>query len=325
MPNTNPVADNKSVLRYMEDESGPKPRLWPLGALSQNCAGQDIASYFEMYEEGVRVFTDGDNSIQASDLLLRAIEYIGVFGGIVMHHPEDKHLAGAGIAHESLKAVQLGLKTKPAIAELLQVIRDLELASFATAPLILHKLSLAESIQKVREYTVDRKRSIAVSVSANNLLFSELQLESFDSNYKLRPVLRTEDDRKQLWECVKNGWVDFLVSDHRPKEVEEKVKEFDLAAFGAIGLQTAIPALFDHYYDELSEEQWAALLSLNPRHWLQIPTPVLACSSPIDFTLVDLNSPWKFSKDNNFSGSDNSPWFEHTFQHKIVGTFCATN
>lgn len=325
MPNTQPVADNKSVIRYLLNESGEKPRLWPLGALSQNCEGKDIASYFEMFEEGVRVFTDGDLSVQASDLILRAMEYSSAFGGIVMHHPEDKFLAGNGMAHESIHAVQLGLKTKPAIAEVLQVIRDLELASFASAPLILHKLSLPASIQKVQEYRSTRNLQIAVSVSVNNLLFNEQKLENFDSNFKFRPVLRTNEDQTALWDCVKNGEIDFLVSDHRPREVEEKVKEFDLAKSGASGLQTTVPALFDRFYSEITEERWVDLLSFNPRKWLQIPLPVLECGQPVDVTLLDSQQSWVYSTDNNQSASTNSPWMGHSFQTKILGTFYKSN
>lgn len=320
MPNTVPVADNKSVIRYLQ-AADSNPRLWPMGALSQNCEGKDLAEFFEMYEEGVQVFTDGDKSIQAADLLLRAMEYASAFGGIVMHHPEDQALAGSGMAHESLLAVKLGLKTKPALAEYLQVIRDLELAAFTNCPIILHKLSLPESVQLVDRAKKMQGVSVATTISANNLFFNEDCLESFDSRFKLRPVLRTKAQQSELWDCVKNGMVDMIVSDHRPRDVEEKVKEFDLALSGATGLETTIPALFDLFYQELTASRWIDLLSFNPRKWMGIPLPVLALGAPVDFTLIDFNQPWKFSQSNTQSLAANSPWLDHTFKHRIVRTF----
>ncbi len=321
MPTTQPVADNKSVIRFINSITSPNPHIWPMGALSVGCEGKDIAEYYELYEEGVLVFTDGDNSIQANDLLLRAMEYTSAFGGVILHHPEDKALAGKGMAHESLLAVKLGLKMKPALAETLQVRRDLELANFANTRLILHKLSMPESVELAEKFKQENQLNLAVTVSINNLLFNEKALEPFDSRFKLHPVLRSPEHQKGLWECVRNGLVDILVSDHRPRDIEEKQKEFDLALSGATGLETAIPSLFDHFYQELTEERWVELLSLNPRRWFGIPMPVLEPGMPVDFTLIESDVSWNYSSKNTHSLSVNSPWLEHTFNHKVVGTF----
>lgn len=305
-PCTTPVTQSKSEVEYQLAKSRSEiVRIFPVGAISLQLQGKDMAELFDMHQSGAVAFSNGDAFIQDAGLMLRVLQYAKGFDGVVISRPTDTGIAGSAQVNESIHTTQLGLKGIPAIAEEVAVARDIELLRYTGSRLHLSKISTANAVDLVRKAKKDKLR-ITCDVSVNNLLYTDEHLKSYNTHLKVMPPLRGEKDRKALLKGLTDGTIDGICSDHQPEDVESKNVEFDYARYGATGLQTCFAALNTFLADELPLELLISKLTSGNRQCLNIPVPVLAEQQPAEFTLFDTEKKWTFSPAVNQSKSVNS-------------------
>lgn len=320
-PCTSPAIDNKSLVEYINSNSRQLPvHVFPLGAVTLKNEGIEMAELYDMAQAGALAFTDHKNPISDPHLLMRALLYTRGFGKKIIQLPDTKQLSHGGKMHEGRVSTFNGLKGIPSLAEELMVSRDLDLAAFYDCPIHIGGISSEKSLQLIRA-AKGAGVKVTCDVHVLNLQFTEDALENFDSNFKVKPPLRTASDRNALIDGVRKGWIDIICSDHTPKEHEKKVKEFDLASFGASQIETAYltasEALGQNAMELLVEK-----MSLAPRKLFNLPQPVLEQGKSAEFFIFSPKKNWKYAAANKYSKSANSPFLNHTFTGKIEGIAC---
>jgi dihydroorotase len=245
MANTDPVADNAAVVHEVRDlaERAGMCDVFPVGAITRGLAGEEMAELGEMIQAGVRMFSDDGRCVPSTRVLRNALTYARAFdGAVIAEHCEDASLAEGGQMHEGYHSYSLGLAGQPREAEEIVVARDLALARLTGGRLHLCHLSSAGSVSLVRRAKAEGLR-VTAEVTPHHLVFTDEDLRTYDSNFKVNPPLRTADDRDALVEGLADGTVDAVATDHAPHAVEEKETEFDQASFGTTGLETALAAV----------------------------------------------------------------------------------
>ncbi|MBK7408802.1 MAG: dihydroorotase [Saprospirales bacterium] len=306
-PNTQPAIDSKADIGYVLNQNpGKAVALLPIGALSSGCAGKALTEMIDMHTAGAIGFSDGLLPLQDGGLMLRALQYVQFFDGLILNRPLDIHVAGDGQMHEGMQSTSLGLRGLPRLAEELMVHRDLELLEYAGSRLHIHGLSAAGSVEKVRAAKKQGLR-VSASVPVMNLVFTDEMLRQFDANYKVLPPLREASDLQALLEGLKDGTIDFLFSNHIPLDPESKELEFPYAEFGAIGLETAFALCRTYLKDELPLDRLIEWLAINPRKVLGLDPVVVEEGSTANFTLFHPDAEWIYSEKTIRSKSHNSP------------------
>jgi dihydroorotase len=245
MANTDPVADNAAVVHEVRDlaERAGMCDVFPVGAITRGLAGEEMAELGEMIHAGVRMFSDDGRCVPSTRVLRNALTYARAFdGAVIAEHCEDASLAEGGQMHEGYHSYSLGLAGQPREAEEIVVARDLALARLTGGRLHLCHLSSAGSVSLVRRAKAEGLR-VTAEVTPHHLVFTDEDLRTYDSNFKVNPPLRTAEDRDVLVEGLADGTVDAVATDHAPHAVEEKETEFDQASFGTTGLETALAAV----------------------------------------------------------------------------------
>ncbi len=305
-PNTQPPVHSKAEVSYIKNQTKENlVDVHPLGAISFNREGKDLAELFDMLSTGAIGFTDGNKSVTDSGLMSRALLYAKGFNGLVFSFPEDTAIAGKGKMNEGIVSTYLGLKGIPALAEELLIARDLYLAEYNDAKIHFSTISTLKSVDLIRE-AKKKGRQVTCDVAAHHVVLTEDELHGFDSNYKVKPPLRTQEDVKALLEGLQDGTIDAIVSQHTPYEIEHKDVEFEIASFGIIGLQTVLPLLVKA---GLSPELIVEKLAVGPRRILGIPVPEIKADQVANFVLFDLEAEWELNVDTNKSKSSNSPFW----------------
>jgi len=316
-PNTQPVIDNKSEVVYLQRQAADTGiQLHPIGAISPHTDGKELTEMMDMNRAGAIAFSDGKRSIQDGGVMLRALQYAKAFNGLIINHPHAKSINPEGQVHEGFVSTSLGMKGLPRIAEELMVQRDLDLLRYAESKLHIYGISSARSIQLIKAAKRE-KLNVTTSVPFFNLLFTEDQVSEFDGNYKVLPPLREKSDRKALIAALIDGTIDLIVSNHTPRDQEEKFMEFPYAAFGATGLQTLFPALNTALSKKITPAQFAEILSKRPRRILGLQQPTIEEGQLANLTLFDPNHTWTLSKKDLQSRSKNTPFVERTFTGKV--------
>ncbi len=314
MPNTYPPIHSKAEVSYLLNRAKNNlVDIYPFGCISLNCEGKELAEMYDMKQSGVVAFTDGKKPLSDAGLMSRALLYTRSFGGLILSHAEDQDIAAKAKMNEGVMSTFLGMKGNPSLAEELMVSRDLYLAAYNDSRIHFSTLSTKKSVDLIRKA---KKSGLKVScdVAAHALVLTEDVLEGFDSNYKVKPPLRTKTDRKALIAGLKDGTIDAIVSQHTPHEVEFKNVEFEIAAFGIIGLQTALAlALKAGLTPELIVEKMA----FNPRKILGLPIPCCEEGNSANFILFDPAGEWQYDETTNLSKSKNSPFLGESFCGKI--------
>lgn len=326
MPNTTPIIDDQSLVDYVirrgPDRAGGV-RVLPAAALTQHLDGELMTEIGLMADAGAVMFTNGDKPVVSSRVLRRALSYASAFGALIAHRPEDPYLAEGGVMHEGELAARLGLPGIPAAAEMIMAERDLALAELTNGRILLDMLSSAQTLPSLKR-AKDRGVQALASVSVHHLTLNENDVDGYRTFAKLSPPLRAEDDRTALVQAVRDGLIDVIVSGHNPQQAEDKRLPFEEAAFGAVGLETLLPAALSlaHNGDVPLTTLFRALTQ-RPAEILNLPQGRLAKNAPADIILADLGAPFKLDSDQLKSKSNNSPFDGKLMQGKIKRTFIA--
>ncbi len=311
MANTNPVNDNGSVTDYIRAKarSEGSVRVYPIGAVSRGLEGQELAELAELAEAGCVAFSDDGQPVINSALLRRAMEYTLPFGLPIISHAEDTHLAQGGVMNEGVVSTELGLTGRPAAAEEVMVARDLCLAELTGAHVHIAHLSTAGALRLVRDA---KTRGIRVSaeVTPHHLLLNEEAVRGYDPNTKMNPPLRTKRDQEGLLEALADGTIDCIATDHAPHALSEKEGEFDAAAAGVIGLETAVSLLLDRLVRPglLDLKTLIMRLTTGPARLLNLPGGSLSPGVDADVTILDLERELTIEPEHFHSKSRNTPF-----------------
>lgn len=320
-PNTDPALHTKSEVLYVKNRAKDLPvHCYPIGAISQDCEGKDLAELFDMHAAGAVAFGDGKRAVQDAGLLLRALQYAKAFNGLIINVPHHKTIAAGGQMHEGVMSTSLGLKGLPALAEELMVQRDLSLLEYSGGRLHIHLISTAKSVALVR---AAKKAGLPVtcSVAVANLCFTDEKMADFDSNWKVVPPLRTETDVAALLGGLLDGTIDFICSNHTPWHEEAKNLEFPYADFGMIGLETAFALCQTFLGKKLTINNLIEKLCLSPRRVLGLEIPKIALGQRAEITVFDPTVEWVMEEKDIRSKSRNTPFIGQAFKGRVLGVF----
>ncbi|MFA6276154.1 MAG: dihydroorotase [Pedobacter sp.] len=314
LPSTKPVVQSKGEVEYILNKAKNNlVDVHPIGAISRDLEGKELAELFDMKNAGAIAFSDGSKAISDDGFVSRALQYCLGFDGLLMLYPENKSIAGKAQINESKNNVLLGMKGIPALAEEMQISRDIFLATYHDAPIHVSNISTAGSVAIIRKAKKDGVK-ITCDVVAHQLVFTEDLLNDFDSNYKVKPPLRSKADQKALLAGLKDGTIDAISSQHRPHEIEFKDVEFEIAAYGIIALQTVLPLIIQAGLDAtLITEK----LAINPRRILNLPVPTVKVGADANFTIYHTTQKWEYNSATNASKSSNSPLLGKTLTGKV--------
>ena len=315
-PNSNPVIDNQAQVRFVIDKAkNQATSLYPIGALTKGSEGTDLAELFDMKNAGAIAFGDYKKALQNANLQKIALQYVQDFDGMVIAFCQDSSLKGIGIANEGVVSTKLGMKGIPALAEELQVARNLFLLEYTGGKLHIPTISTQGSIKLIKEAKA-KGLQVTCSVAVHNLVLNDEMLLGFDSRYKVLPPLREEATRKALVEAVLDGTIDCITSDHNPLDIEHKKLEFDLAKDGTIGLESAFGALLPILPLEVIVDK----LTTN-KLVFNINNPSIAVGNKADISFFTIDNEWVFGKENIESKSKNSAFLGQKMKGKAVGIY----
>ena len=322
MPNTVPPNDNRSVTELIVRRAREvgAARVYPIGAITRGLQGETLAEMGELKEAGCVAVSDDGRPVSNGDLMRRALEYARGLGLTVIQHCEDLQLSDGGSMNEGAVSARTGIKAQPAAAETSMVARDLELVRLTGARYHVAHLSAAESVRLVRDA---KRRGLPVTceVTPHHLTLTDQACAEYDTFTKCNPPLRTMADIEALCEGLADGTVDAIATDHAPHSSVEKELEFENAAFGMLGLETALPLCLDLVHRQLlSPMALIALLTSRPARVLGLPGGSLAARAPADITVIDPNHAWSCDPSRFHSKSRNSPFAGRVFRGRAVLT-----
>ena len=311
MPDTSPVVDNRAAAEFilLQAERAGHCNVYPLGAVTKNHSGEELAEIGQLVEGGAVAFTGGKQPVANAEIMRRALQYTSMFNCPIFNLPQVPELVEKGVMHEGYFSTLLGLSGIPAAAEEIMVSRDIALTELTGGRLHLMCISTAHSVEQIR---LAKQRGIRVTaeVTPHHLTLTDECLQSFDSNYKVNPPLRTPEHIKALIEGLKDGTLDVICSDHQPWAEEKKNRELDLVPFGIIGLETLLPICIKSLIEpgHLDWPQLIAKLTLGPAEVLGIAKGTLQAGADADVTIIDPESPWTIDPQQFRSLSRNTPF-----------------
>jgi dihydroorotase len=290
MANTNPVNDNGAVTDYILAKAKVEGvvRVYPIGAVTRGLHGEELAELAELAESGCVAFSDDGRCVMNAGLYRRAMEYTLPFGAPLISHAEDTSLSHGASMNEGVVSTETGLPGQPAAAEDVMVARDILLAELTGARVHIAHVSTAGAVRLIRDAKA-RGLQVTAEVTPHHLVLTEDAVRTWDPNTKMAPPLRTKRDVEALLEALADGTIDCIATDHAPHALSEKEGEFDLAAFGIVGLETAVAVLLDRLVRPglLPLSTLIARLSCNPARLLNLPGGNLAAGAPADVTILD--------------------------------------
>ena len=321
MPNTRPVNDTAAVTRFiLEQAAHASARVYPVGAISKGSDGTGLAEYGELKAAGVVALSDDGQPVVDSQLMRRAMEYAASHGLLVISHSEEISLSRNGVMNEGLVSTRLGLRGIPVAAESIMVYRELALAELTGHHVHIAHVSTAAATNLIRQA---KKRGVRVTAETTPHYFTltEEAVEGYNTNAKMNPPLRTEEDRQAIRIGLQDGTFDAIATDHAPHSVLQKKLEFDRAANGIIGLETSLPLSLALVRDGvITEARLVELMSSAPAHILGVAGGSLAIGDVADITVIDPDRKFNFTEDLIASLSKNSPFLGWQLQGKAVLT-----
>lgn len=314
--NTFPVTDSKSNIQFIKSKAdGHVVTLFPIGALTQESKGVDLAELYDMNSEGAISFYDYKRPIENANLLKIALQYAQGFDGLVQSFPFERSVALNGMVNEDINSTRLGLKGIPSLAEELQIARDLYILEYTGGKLHIPTISTKKSVELIKE-AKKKGLNVSCSVAVANLYLTDNELEGFDTNFKLLPPLRTNEDTKALLKGLKEGTVDGVTSDHDPIDIEHKKTEFDHANFGSIGLESCFGAL-----NSLIDLETAITRLTSLKKVFGISSEKIMEGAHANFSLFDPNMEWTFTESDIISSSKNSALLKSRLKGRPYGIY----
>ena len=321
VPNTAPVIYNKAQVKYIVQKSRDLPvSVRPLGAVTKNCEGKELAEMYDMYSSGAVAFTDGLQPIQSSDIMLKALLYVKTFEGVIIQVPVDKNIHDGGLMHEGLVSTRLGLPGIPSVGEELLIKRDLSLLQYTGSRLHFTGVSTGKSIELIR---AAKQEGLSVTCSATpyHLYFCDDDLQGYNTNLKVNPPLRTKADREALRAAVRDGTIDCIATHHIPQHWDDKTCEFEFAKNGMIGLQTSF-AVLNTLFPDLANDRLVELFSINARKIFHLSPAAIQEGEPAEMTLFARDENSVLTKENSQSKSSNTPFLNAPMQGLVKGIIC---
>lgn len=325
LPNTDPVVCTKSQVEYISQKTtSAGVKVYPLGAVTKNAAGKELAEMYDMANSGAIAFSDGLNPIQDGSLLLKALQYVKTIDGTVIQVPDDKTIGGNGLMNEGIISTQLGLPGKPAMAEEIMVARDIELAKYASSNLHFTGISSAKSLEHIRA-AKEEGIKISCSVTPYHLFFSDDDLQHYDTNLKVNPPIRTQSDRQSLLQGLLEGTIDFVASHHVPQHHDAKVCEFEYAKNGMVGLESLFGAVWSVLNEKWTIAELVERLSVSPRKTFGLSIPQIKEGNTATLTLFNPNASHQFEENNIQSNCINSAFIGKQLMGKVIGIINGTH
>jgi dihydroorotase len=329
MPNTKPVNDNKSITEYIlqKAQEAGLATVYPIGAISKGLQGETLAEFGDMKAAGITAVTDDGRPVMNGELMRRALEYARNFDLPVISHCEDLTLCSGGVMNEGVISTQLGLSGIPAAAEEVMIFREISLAALTGGSVHIAHVSARGSVNLIRQAKASRgcAGACGINVTAETaphyFSLTEEAVIGYDTNAKMNPPLRTAEDVAAIIEGLKDGTIDAIASDHAPHSVLEKDVEFDRAANGIVGLETALPLTLGLVHaGHLSLSEAIAKLSTNPARILRLEIPSIQTGQKADLTIIDLDRKFIVDVQKFQSRSKNSPFHGWELKGKAVMT-----
>ena len=312
--NTNPVIDSNSDITFVISKSNDHAvNLKAIGALTKASESIDLAELFDMKNAGAVAFYDYQKPITNPNLLKIALQYANSFDGLVFSFPQESMISGSGVMNENINSTKLGLKGNPALAEELQIVRDLFLLEYTEGKLHIPTISTSKSVELIREAKA-KKLDVTCSVAIHNICFTDDKLQDFDTNFKVLPPLRTQNDIDALIEGLRDGTIDMVTTDHNPIDIENKKVEFDHASYGTIGLESAFGALQNIY----TTKKAVALLTKGKSRF-GIEEYAINEGQKANFSLFNPDAKYTFSENDINSKSKNSCFLGSELKGKAYG------
>ena len=322
MPNTTPPLDTPESINFIIKKAENAPiHIHPIGAVSKGQDGKDITEMGLMHKEGAVAFSDDGLPIQDGGIMRIALEYSKLIDVPIINHAEDECLRDGGLMHEGTISTRLGLPGNPDLAESSMVHRDLELADFVGAKIHIPHVSSAKAVDLIRKMK-KHKDDVTAEVTPHHLFFNDEDLISYDTNLKVGPPIRTENDRKSLIDAVKDGTIDCIATDHAPHTIEDKETTFDLATFGMIGLESCF-GIVNKVLCKDSKMDLIDLISFltnRPREIMGFDCDLFSVGSSAEIVVIDPKQDWVFSREDIKSRSINSPYIGKELFGKVQFT-----
>ncbi|MBV9925846.1 MAG: dihydroorotase [Acidobacteria bacterium] len=327
MPNTDPVNDNPAVTSFIVEQAAAArlANVFPVGAITKGSKGEELAEMGEMRRAGIVAVTDDGHPVPSPGLMRRALEYARGFDLTVMDHCDDKTLAAGGVVHEGEWSLRLGLRGRPALAEESDAMRDCALAELTGARVHLAHVSTRGAIEAVRR-AKEKGLEVSCEVTPHHFTLTDAACEGFDTNTKMNPPLRSREHLDAVLEAIADGTVDAVATDHAPHHADEKELEFDRAAFGITGLETAVGLAFERLVHPglVTLERLVELFSVNPARIFRLEDRgTLRPGAHGDVTVLDPGRRWTFDAARSKSKSRNTPFDGWSFQGAAVATVVA--
>ncbi len=322
MPNTRPVNDNAAITQFMltKGQQAGKARLFPIGAITKNSDGEELASIGELVEAGCVAISDDGRPVMNSLVMRRALEYAKAFGIPVIDHCEDLHLTDGGCMNEGVVSTELGMPGIPDASEEVMVARNLSLAELTGVTVHLAHLSTARSVELVR-HAKAQGLPVSAEVCPHHFSISEEVVRGYKADAKMNPPLRTDEDIVALKQGLVDGTIDVIATDHAPHALQEKQLEFDAAPFGIVGFETALPLTLQLVHDGiLSLEQALDKLTRAPAQLFKLPVGRLAPGDVADIVVFDDKEEWVVDPEKFHSKSRNTPFTGMTMKGKVKMT-----
>jgi len=315
MPNTSPPLDTPESIRFIIEKAEECPvHIHPIGAVTKGQKGQELTEVQGIISEGAVALSDDGFPISDAQVMRLALEYTSMFDKPVINHAEDECLRNNGLMHEGEISTRLGLAGNPSLAEAIMIQRDLELANMIQAKLHVPHVSSAGGAANIRRMK-KLNPNITAEVTPHHLFFNDQALLEYNTNFKVAPPIRTEDDRKELIKAVKDGTFDCIATDHAPHTIEEKEATFESAPFGMIGLESCFGAV--NKVLDMPLKELLKLLTVNPRRVMGFEEDLFKIGCAAELTILDPTQEWIYKEQNIYSKSRNTPFIGEKLKGKV--------
>lgn len=317
IPNTLPTVDNKNaVSHYAKWSRTSAVNLHVAGAVTKGCEGKELTDMIDLHHAGARAFTEGNSPVWHTNIMLKTLQYLQKFDGVLINRPEDQMLTAFGVMHEGAVSTRLGMKGMPSISEEVMIQRDLQLLEYTGGKVHFSLVSTREGVALIRNAKA-RGLNVTADVGVHHLLFEDGALTSYNTNLKVNPPFRLSSDRDALVAGVLDGTIDAIVSDHQPQDQESKKLEFDLAEFGVIGQQSfysTLNTVFGEKTDSVLEKVFIGPRAILGMDGVSIEEGANAC-----LTLFSPELTWRYDKTTNTSKSEASPFIGQPLKGMVIG------